>query len=197
MRSPRLIFANERTVTDIRKVIVMHPRRHSEGYRLHPEPARRGASRSIPLVARISERTRDCVAQPPSAVQRFRKSIPFGQNIRLSVHTTRSHMPKYLIAVLLSFTAVAFAQKSPDYKLLATSRTSTMEKEINQMARDGYRLVGTMGGDTHEGEIIVTMRKLAKGDDEDRFQYKLLATSRTGTMERELQEAADQGYEYA
>jgi len=106
-------------------------------------------------------------------------------------------MPKYLIAVLLSLTAVAFAQKSPEYKLLATSRTSTMEKEINQMARDGYRLVGTMGGDTHEGEIIVTMRKLAKGDDEDRFQYKLLATSRTGTMERELQEAANQGYQYA
>jgi len=106
-------------------------------------------------------------------------------------------MPKYLIAVLLSFTAVAFAQKSSEYRLLATTRTSTMEKEINAIARDGYRLVGTMGGDTHEGEIIVTMRKLAKGDDEDRFQYKLLATSRTGTMERELQEAADQGYEYA
>src|SRR4051812_8965723 len=106
-------------------------------------------------------------------------------------------MTRYLIAALLLCTSLASAQKSPEYQLLATSRTSTMEKEINDMAREGYQLAGTMGGDTHEGEIIVTMRKLSQGDDKDRFQYKLLATSRTGTMQRELQEAADQGYEYA
>src|SRR3954463_14219683 len=106
-------------------------------------------------------------------------------------------MTRYLIAALLLCTSLAFAQKSPEYQLLATSRTSTMEKEINNMAREGYQLAGTMGGDTHEGEIIVTMRKLSEGDDKDRFQYKLLATTRTGTMQRELQEAADQGYEYA
>jgi hypothetical protein len=106
-------------------------------------------------------------------------------------------MTRYLIVALLLCTSLASAQKSPEYKLLATSRTSTMEKEINQTAQLGYRLAGTMGGDTHEGEIIVTMRKLSEGDDKDRFQYKLLATSRTGTMQRELQEAADQGYEYA
>ncbi len=106
-------------------------------------------------------------------------------------------MTKYLFAAFLLCTSLASAQKSPEYKLLATSRTSTMEKEINEMTREGYQLAGTIGGDTHEGEIIVTMRKLSEGDDKDRFQYKLLATSRTGTMQRELQEAADQGYEYA
>jgi hypothetical protein len=106
-------------------------------------------------------------------------------------------MSKYLLSALLLISTYAIAQKSPEYQLLATSRTSTMEKEINQMAQQGYQLAGTMGGDTHEGEIIVTMRKLSEGDDKDRFQYKLLATSRTGTMDRELQEAADQGYEYA
>ena len=105
-------------------------------------------------------------------------------------------MLKYLIAAFLLLTSFASAQKSPEYQLLATSRTSTMEKEINQMAGHGYRLAGTMGGDTHEGEIIVTMRKLPEGDDNDRFQYKLLATERTGTMQREMQEAADVGYEY-
>jgi hypothetical protein len=106
-------------------------------------------------------------------------------------------MTKLLAATILFFSTCAFAQKSPEYQLLATSRTSTMEKELNQMAAQGYRLAGTMGGDTHEGEIIVTMRKLPERDDKDRFQYKLLATERTGTMERELQEAANQGYEYA
>ena len=106
-------------------------------------------------------------------------------------------MTKYILAIFLFCTTCVFAQKSPEYQLLATSRTSTMQKEINQMAAQGYRLAGTMGGDTHEGEIITVMRKLPDSDDKDRFQYKLLATSRTGTMQRELQEAADQGYEYA
>ena len=105
-------------------------------------------------------------------------------------------MTKLIVAIILLCTTALFAQKAPEYQLLATSRTSTMEKEINQIAAQGYRLAGTMGGDTHEGEIIVTMRKLPEGDDNDRFQYKLLATSRTGTMQRELQEAADAGYEY-
>ena len=87
-------------------------------------------------------------------------------------------MTRYLIAALLLCTGLASAQKSPEYKLLATSRTSTMEKEINEAAREGYRFAGTMGGDTHEGEIITIMRKLPDGDDKDRFQYKLLATNK-------------------
>ena len=106
-------------------------------------------------------------------------------------------MSKYLLSAFLLLSTCSLAQKSPEYQLLATSRTSTMEKEINQMAAQGYRLAGTMGGDTHEGEIITTMRKLPDGDDKDRFQYKLLATERTGTMQREMQAAADAGYEYA
>ena len=106
-------------------------------------------------------------------------------------------MTRYVVFALFLLSSIGFAQKSsPEFKLLATSRTSTMEREINAMARDGYQLVGTMGGETKEGEIMVAMRKLPDGDDKDRFQYKLLATARTGTMQRELQEAADQGYEY-
>ena len=106
-------------------------------------------------------------------------------------------MTKYLITGVLLLSTVALGQSAPEYKLLATSRTGTMEKEINQMAAQGYQLAGTMGGDTHEGEIITILRKLPERDARDRFQYKLLATSRTGTMQKELQEAADQGYEYA
>jgi hypothetical protein len=106
-------------------------------------------------------------------------------------------MTKCVAIVVLFLTTYAVSQSTPEYRLLATSRTSTMETEINQMASQGYKLVSTMGGDTHEGEIITVMRKLPEGDAKDRFQYKLLATERTGTMQRELQGAADQGYEYA
>src|SRR5437763_1631015 len=112
----------------------------------------------------------------------------FGK-ISSKLQHTGVHMTRYLIAALLLCTGLASVQKSPEYKLLATSRTSTMEKEINEAAREGYRFAGTMGGDTHEGEIITIMRKLPDGDDKDRFQYKLLATERTGTMQREMQEA--------
>ena len=48
-----------------------------------------------------------------------------------------------------------------EYKLLATSKTSTMEKEMNQAAADGYHFEGTMGGETAAGgnEIVVIMSR--------------------------------------
>ena len=38
-----------------------------------------------------------------------------------------------------------------DYKVLATSRTSTMEKEMNQASALGFRLAAVMGGRRHWG----------------------------------------------
>jgi hypothetical protein len=98
--------------------------------------------------------------------------------------------PLSVLLCALTFTVAASAQS--EYRLLATSRTSTMEKEINEAAAEGYRLEGTMGGDTR-GEIITVMRKAQAGS---KYHYKLLATSRTGTMQKELQEAANEGYDY-
>lgn len=100
-----------------------------------------------------------------------------------------------LFALLLALASVsAFAADAEEYKLLATKRTSTMEKELNEAAAEGYRLDGTIGGEVNGGEIITVMRR-AKGD--AKYHYKLLATSRTGTMQKELQEAANEGYDYA
>jgi hypothetical protein len=98
-----------------------------------------------------------------------------------------------VLGLVVLFVATAFAQES-EYKLLATNRTSTMEKELNEAAAQGYRLEGTMGGDIRSGEIITVMRRV---QGKSKYQYKLLATSRTGTMQKELQEAADAGYDYA
>ncbi len=100
---------------------------------------------------------------------------------------------KPLSVLLCAFALSVAAGAQSEYRLLATSRTSTMEKEINQAAAEGYRLEGTMGGEIAGGEIIIVMRKAPHGST---FNYKLLATSRTGTMQRELQEAADAGYDY-
>src|SRR5262252_7462574 len=46
---------------------------------------------------------------------------------------------------------------SVEYRLLATNKTSTMEKEMNQAAAEGFRFEGSMGGDTAGGgsEMVV------------------------------------------
>ena len=73
------------------------------------------------------------------------------------------------------------------FRLLATNRTGTMEEELNEAGADGYRLVGMQGGETGFGgnEVVVVMELDPEGR---RFRYMLLATSRTGTMQRELNE---------
>jgi len=83
-----------------------------------------------------------------------------------------------------------------DYRVLATSKTSTMEKEMNQAAEAGFRFQTIMGGETAVGgsEVVAVMSRVTgkKG----RYAYRLLATSKTSTMERELQQAAEQGFTY-
>jgi len=80
--------------------------------------------------------------------------------------------------------------------VLATSKTSTMEKEMNQAAEAGFRFQTIMGGETAVGgsEVVAVMSRVTgkKG----RYAYRLLATSKTSTMERELQQAAEQGFTY-
>jgi hypothetical protein len=90
------------------------------------------------------------------------------------------------------------AQETPaiEYRVLATSKTSTMEKELNEAAEAGFRFQATMGGETAIGgsEVVAVMSRTA--GDRARFAYRLLATSRTSTMQKELQQAADAGFEY-
>jgi len=89
-------------------------------------------------------------------------------------------------------------RSSCEYKLLATNKTSTMQKELNENAGSGFRFAGVMGGETAFGgsEVVVVMSRDQKTRGNSRFEYRLLATSKTSTMQRELQEAADGGFEY-
>jgi len=92
----------------------------------------------------------------------------------------------------------AFASPVHDYRVLATKKTSTMEKELNEAGEAGYQYQAVMGGETGFGgsEVVVVMSKRADAPSESRYQYKLLATNKTSTMQKELQEAADGGFEY-
>ena len=99
--------------------------------------------------------------------------------------------------VLLAPATIASAQnKAYDYRLLATSKTSTMEKELNEAGDAGYQMKTVMGGETAFGgkETVAVVARTAGA--KNRYQYKLLATSKTSTMQKEIQEAADAGYDY-
>ncbi len=84
-----------------------------------------------------------------------------------------------------------------DYRLLATSRTSTMEKEMNEAADAGYVFGSVMGGETGVGgkEVVAVMVR-KNGGEASKRSYKLLATSRTSTLQKELQQAGDEGFDY-
>lgn len=80
--------------------------------------------------------------------------------------------------------------------MLSTSKTSTMEKELNEGAEAGFRFQAVMGGETAFGgnEVVVVMARA--NESKGRYAYKLLATSKTSTMQKEIQSAADAGFRY-
>ena len=85
-----------------------------------------------------------------------------------------------------------------DYRMLATNRISTMERELNQAALDGFVLVQAMGGNTEQGgeELVAIVERDAAVDDAETYEYLVLATNRTGTMQNELDDAARRGFAF-
>src|SRR5688572_19531447 len=101
-------------------------------------------------------------------------------------------MPKKLIAVafvLLAGLGCLYGQDSKgvlvDYRLLATNKTSTMTKELNEAAAGGYRFESAMGGETANGgsEVVAIMSRDRRETPKARFEYRLLATNKTSTMQ--------------
>src|SRR5690349_10212778 len=82
-----------------------------------------------------------------------------------------------------------------EYRVLATNKTSTMQREMQEAAEAGFHFGGVMGGDTAFGgsEVVIVM---VKNGTPGTYGYRLLATNKTSTMQKELQQAGDAGYEY-
>jgi hypothetical protein len=75
------------------------------------------------------------------------------------------------------------------YYFLVTTKTATMQKELDQASGMGFRVIsGCPGGEN----LAVLLERVAQPP--DLYRYTLLATSNTGTMQKELSEAAAQGY---
>ena len=121
-------------------------------------------------------------------------------------------MNKLVLSTLLLFTSIVCAtgqdrarlisQQSPkiefEYKLLATNRATTMEKELNEAASESYKFKEVISGATFWGgnEALVVMARAISAKHSARYEYRLLATSKTSTMQKELQSAGEAGFEY-
>ena len=85
-----------------------------------------------------------------------------------------------------------------EYVLLATTKTSTMQKELGEAASQGFRLIpSTMISKnpvfgSGPPEIVVVLEKVSGTS--QKYDYLLLATTRTSTLQKEMSQAIEQGY---
>ena len=84
-----------------------------------------------------------------------------------------------------------------EYKLLATSKSSTMQKELQEAGDKGFEYVGqTVFHSTFGGQEVVIILERDRDQKAARYQYKLLATKKTSTMQKELRVAGEEGFEF-
>ncbi len=88
--------------------------------------------------------------------------------------------------------SVLMEKRTPDapgvpdrYLLLATKRTSTMQKEINEAVGKGYAVAAGSGG----GELMIIMEKAPKPP-----EYELQWAAKTTNLEKKINEAAARGF---
>ena len=84
------------------------------------------------------------------------------------------------------------------YRVLSTSKTSTMQKEMQEAGDAGYEYRGqsvfksTFGGK----EVVVILERDNERKATEQFEYRLLATKKTSTLQKELAEAGEAGFQF-
>lgn len=77
------------------------------------------------------------------------------------------------------------------YLVLSTKRIQTMEKELDEVASRGFRVM--YGAPTQQYDMAILLQRIQDAG-QPQYSYKILATSRNKTMEKELNQFAGQGY---
>lgn len=101
----------------------------------------------------------------------------------------------YFSVVVLFLFASANGQDrlkiEPDQRflILETQKTSTMQKELDEAAAKGFRVLFSGGGAS--GLFLYLERP---DQVKDTYKYRLLATSKIVTMQKEMSEAAKEGF---
>jgi hypothetical protein len=153
---------------------------------------------SRPLVengAQVGETTRTgTVEQEKVLMNDSRPSQSVETAVSYATSWVKETMKRIVLFAALSICTLPAEQF--EYRVLATSKTSTMEKELNEAAESGYIFSAVMGGNTASAgsEVVVVMAKAPSGS--PRRSYKLLATNKTSTMQKELQQMGEEGYDY-
>ena len=84
-----------------------------------------------------------------------------------------------------------------DVRVLATGKTSTMEKELQQAGDAGFEYRGqTVFKSTFGGKEVAVILERDKATAPARYRYHVVATNKTSTMEKELRQATAAGYEF-
>ena len=72
-----------------------------------------------------------------------------------------------------------------DYRVVSTTKTSTLEKEVIQAASEGFRIIGW-------GYMTVVMERTS--GETPAAELRVIAATRLATAERELRQAGEEGY---
>jgi len=105
---------------------------------------------------------------------------------------------RLLVGLLIPAALLCAADARFDYRILSTTKTSTLEREMNEVAGAGFEFADAMGGQTAFGgkEAVVVMLKNTSLTEARRLSYRLLATNKTSTMQKEMQQLGDEGFDY-
>src|SRR3954451_7359006 len=109
----------------------------------------------------------------------------------------------FALTLMLAFSTISVAQDKArmekvkldddqNYLVLSTKRIQTMEGELDEAAAKGFRVM--YGAPTEQWDMAVLLQRVQESGKAP-YGYKVLATSRIKTMEKELNESAKQGYQ--
>ncbi|MFN7930156.1 MAG: hypothetical protein U0Y68_19985 [Blastocatellia bacterium] len=97
----------------------------------------------------------------------------------------------FLLALILT-NAIYAQNKESEYLFINTQASGTLEKELNQQAAQGWHLLLLPKG--YGADSMGAL--LGRNEDEKKFEYKVLAATRIGTLENEFKDAVKQGFDY-
>ncbi len=81
-----------------------------------------------------------------------------------------------------------------EYRAISTNKLATFEKELDELASQGFRLERLLESTTIAYQAAILSRYHPEGG-ATKYEYKLLATRNVSTIQKELDAAAGEGYE--
>src|SRR5215510_13550606 len=81
-----------------------------------------------------------------------------------------------------------------EFRAISTRQLATFEKELSELADQGFRLERLLESFTVLYQAAILSRQQTEGG-APKYEYKLLAARRVSTLEKELGDAASEGYE--